>query len=94
MWSDHFESLGTPSVNDNFDNDSCAKVVNHVCDAFDSCMNNPSGDLCEPLVYEAVTSVCASLKAEISGVEIDYGTFVLPVHPYGNSCFSYIKIFL
>ena len=72
MWTDHFASLGTPSVNDNFDNDFCANVVNRVCEAFDSCMNDPSGDLCEPLVYEEVTSVCTSLKGEISGVEIDY----------------------
>ena len=35
-------------------------------------MNNSSGELCEPLRYEEVESVCASLKAGISGVEIDY----------------------
>ena len=35
-------------------------------------MNGPSSDLCEPLVYEEVESACASLKAGISGVEIDY----------------------
>ena len=35
-------------------------------------MNDPSGELREPLRYEEVESVCASLKAGISGVEIDY----------------------
>ena len=27
MWADHFESLGTPSVNDNFDNNFFAKIL-------------------------------------------------------------------
>ena len=35
-------------------------------------MNDLSGYLCEPFVYQEVESVCASLKAGISGVEIDY----------------------
>ena len=35
-------------------------------------MNDPSGELCERLRYKEVESVCASLKAGISGVEIDY----------------------
>ena len=35
-------------------------------------MNDPSRDLCEPFVYEEVESVCVSLKAGISSVEIDY----------------------
>ena len=72
LWVDHFDTLGTPPVNDNFDNNFLANVVNRVREAFDSCMNDPSGDLCESLVYEEVASVCAFLKAGISGVEIDY----------------------
>ena len=72
MWTDHFETLGTPSVNDNFDNNFCADIANRVREASDSCMNDPFGDLSEPLVYKEVESVCASLKAGISGVEIDY----------------------
>ena len=72
MWADHFKTLGTPSVNDNFDNNFCADIANRVREVFDSCMNDPSGVLCEPLRYEEVESVCASLKAGISGVEIDY----------------------
>ena len=64
--AEHFETL---SVNDNFDNNFCANVVNCVCEVFYSCMNDPSGDL---LVYQEVAYVCASLKAGISGVEIDY----------------------
>ena len=72
MWADHFETLGTPSVNDNFDNNFCADIANRVREVFDSCMNDPSCELCEPLRYEEVESVCAFLKAGISGVEIDY----------------------
>ena len=72
MWADHFETLGIPSVNDNFDNNFCAAIANRVREVFDSCMNDPSGELCKPLRYEEVESVCASLKAGISGVEIDY----------------------
>ena len=98
MWADHFETLGTPSVNDNFDNNFSANVVDRVREVFDSCMNDPSGDMCEPFVYEEVTSVCAlsvraSLKAGISGVEIDYEHVRFVAQPYGNSCFSYIRIF-
>ena len=71
MWADHFETLGTP-FNDNFDNNFCADIANRVREVFDSCMNNPSGELCEPFRYEEVESVCASLKAGIFGVEINY----------------------
>ena len=38
IWADHFETLGTPSVNDNFDSNFCAI---HVREAFHSCMNDP-----------------------------------------------------
>ena len=66
MWADHFVSLGTPSVDNNFDNNFCADVVNRV---HDSCIKS---NLRESLVYEEVASVCTSLKAGISGVEIYY----------------------
>ena len=72
MWTDHFETLGTTSVNDNFDNNFCANIVNRVREAFDFGMNDLFGDLCKPFAYEEVESVCASLKAGLSGVEIDY----------------------
>ena len=72
MWADHFETLGTPPVNDNFDNNFCADIANSVREVFDSCMNDLSGQLCDPLKYKEVESVCASLKPGISGVEIDY----------------------
>ena len=72
MWTDHFETVGTPSVNDNFENNFCADIADRVREVFDSCMNDPSGELCEPLRYEEVESVCASLKAGISGVATDY----------------------
>ena len=35
-------------------------------------MGEPSGVLCEPLVYEEVSSVCVILKTGICGVKIDY----------------------
>ena len=35
MWADHFETLGTPSVNDNFDNNFCADIANRVREAFE-----------------------------------------------------------
>ena len=55
-----------------FDNNFCANVINRVRKAFDSCMNDPSGALCELLVYEEAASVCSSLKTRMSGVDIDY----------------------
>ena len=72
MWADHFETLGTPSVNDNFATISVLILLIVFTEAFDSCTNDPSGDMCEPFVYEEVEFVCVSLKAGISGVEIDY----------------------
>ena len=78
MWADNFETLGTPSADDNFDNNFCANIANRVHEVFDSCMNDPSGELCEPLRYEEVESVCASLKAGISGVKIEHIHFASP----------------
>ena len=52
--------------------------------AFDSCMNDSSGDLFELLVYEEVASVSASLKAGISGVEIDYDHICFAGPPLWN----------
>ena len=59
-------------LNDNFDNNFCANIFNRNREAFESCMDDPSGDLCEPFVYEEVESACASVKSGISGVEVDY----------------------
>ena len=70
-----------------FDNNFCADVVNRVREAVDSCMNDSSGDLFEPLVYEEVASVSASLKAGISGVEIDYDHICFAAHLYGITLF-------
>ena len=57
-------------------------------------MNDLSDDLCEPLVCEKVAPVCASLKVGISGVQIDYEHNRSAGPPYGNSCFSYVRISL
>ena len=94
MWVDHFESLRTPSVNDNFDNDFCANVVNHVSEAFDFCMNDPSGDLLSRLCMKKLHLSVYLWKQEFLVSKLITSTFILLVHPYGNSCSSYIKISL
>ena len=65
MWADHFEALGTPSVNENFDSSFLTCVTAGVAEIFKSCAENPSADLCAPLEYEEVAS-------GTSGVLIEY----------------------
>ena len=68
MWADHFETLGTPSVNENFDSNFLTCVTAGVAETFKSCAEDPSGALCTPLEYEEVTRVCSRLKPGTSGV--------------------------
>ena len=93
MWADHFETLRTPSFNDNFDNNFCTDIANRVREVFDSCMNDPSSELCEPLRYEEVQFVCASLKTGISGVEIDYEHIRFAGQPLWKLLFQFYQDF-
>ena len=52
MWADHFEALGTPSKNSNFDNDFFSRVTRSVHETLVSYSNDPSSILCEPLKYK------------------------------------------
>ena len=73
MWADHFEELGTPSVNVNFDDSNILTYVTAgVAEIFKSCAQDPSGALCAPLEYDEVARVCSRLKPGTSGVLIDY----------------------
>ena len=72
MWADHFEALGIPSVNVNFDSNFLTCVTASVADTFKSCAEDPSGALCAPLEYDEVARVCSRLKPGTSGVLIDY----------------------
>ena len=72
MWADHFETLGTPSVNENFDSNFPTCVTAGVAEIFKSCAEDLSGALCAPLEYAEVTRVCSRLKPGTSGVLIDY----------------------
>ena len=72
MWADHFETLGTPSVNENFDSNFPTCVTAGIAEIFKSCAEDPSGARCAPLEYEEVTCVCSRLKPGTSGVLIDY----------------------
>ena len=49
MWADHFEALGAPSVNVNFDGNFLTCVTAGVAEIFKSCAEDPSGALCAPL---------------------------------------------
>ena len=72
MWADHFEALGTPSANLNFDNDFAVRVSARVKEILEHCLHNPMGILNEPLSYKEVANVCSKLKLGVSGVLLDY----------------------
>ena len=93
MWADHFEALGTPLVGMGFDDNFCARITNRVEEIFEICVEDPSGVLNEPPVYEEVARVCSRLKSKVSGVLIDYKhTFNLRVRHFGSTYFTYIKL--
>ena len=63
MWVDHFEALGTPTVNLNFDNEFTDLISTHVQTFFQNCTSDDStGVLSGPLTYEEVVSFCSNLK--------------------------------
>ena len=68
MWADHFEALGTPTVNLNVDNEFAYLISTHVQTIFQNC----TGALSGPLTYEEVATVCSNLKPGVSGVLLDY----------------------
>ena len=61
MWAGHFEELGTPSENTQFDSDFLTRMTANVQEIFTSCTDDPSGVLSEALQYE-VARVCSQLK--------------------------------
>ena len=72
MWADHFEELGTPSENTQFDSDFLTRVTTDVQEIFTSCTDDPSGVLSGPLQYEEVARICSQLKPGVCSVLIDY----------------------
>ena len=72
MWADHFEALGTPSISVRYDNDFLTRITTSVKDTFNSCTEDPSGVLNEPLQYYEVERVCSQLKQGVTGVSINY----------------------
>ena len=56
MWTGHFEELGTPSENIQFDSDFLSCLTANVQEIFTSCTDDPSGVLSEPLQYEEVVA--------------------------------------
>ena len=72
MWADHFEALGTPTVNLNFDNEFADLISTHVQTIFQNCTSDSTGAFSGPLTYEEVASVCSNLKPGVSGVLLDY----------------------
>ena len=57
MWAEHFEKLGTPSTNTNFDSAFLDRISASVQEFMTSCKNDPFGVLNEPLTYEEVANV-------------------------------------
>ena len=71
MWANHFEALGTPTVNLNFDNEFADLISTHVQNIFQNCTSDSTGALSGPLAHEEVASVCSDLKPGVSGVLLD-----------------------
>ena len=57
MWAKHFETLGTPSPNTNFDSAFLGRVSASVQEFVTYCRNDPFGDLNDPRTYEEVANV-------------------------------------
>ena len=93
MWADHFEFLGKPSSNANFESNFLGRVANTIQELFVSFTDDPSDTLSESLKYEDVEDVCSKLKMGISGLMSTMNTFVLQVHLYGNFYLSCTRIF-
>ena len=72
MWADHFEALGTPTVNLNFDNEFADLISTHVQTTFKNCTSDSTVALSGPLTYEEVATICSNLKPGVSGVLLDY----------------------
>ena len=72
MWAGHFEELGNPSENIQFDSDFLTRVTVNVQEIFTSCTDDPSGVLSGPLQYEDIARVCSQLKPGVCGVLISY----------------------
>ena len=72
MWVDHFDALGTPTVNLNFDNEFADLISTHVQTIFQNCTSDSIGALSGPLPHEEVDSVCSNLKPGVSGVLLHY----------------------
>ena len=72
MWADHFEFLGTTPDSSNFDNDFCHRVTTRVHDLLQTCTEDLSGTLCEPLEYEEVAHVSSRLKPGVTSISTDY----------------------
>ena len=72
MWAGHFEELGTPSENIQFDSDFLTHVTANAQEISTSCTDDPSGVLSGPLQYEEVARGCSQLKPGVCGVLIDY----------------------
>ena len=81
MWADHFEFLGTPFDSSNFDNDFCHRVTTRVHDVLQTCIEDLSGALCEPLEYEEVAHVSSRLKPGVSPLIMNIFATLVPPPP-------------
>ena len=93
MWADHFESLGTPSDSSNFDNDFYHRVTTRVHNILKTCIEDPSGALCEPLQYEEVAHVCSRLKPGVASISIDYEHIRYAGPPLWKALFCLYRVF-
>ena len=93
MWADHFEALGSPSEIETFDKDFFNKVSDSVRESLFSFLTDPSGVLSEPLEYKEIAHVCSTLKLDSLVLTLNMSISGLLDRPFGNFCFSYIKLF-
>ena len=86
MWAENFDGLGSPSEIEIFDKDYFIKVSESVPEPLFSFLADPSCVLSEPMPVplSSYGFLVLRLTISISGL-LD--------HPFGNFCFSYIKLF-
>ena len=78
MWAEHFEELGAPSTNTNFDSAFLDRVSASFQEFVMSCKNDPFGELNDPFTYEEVANVCSKQKPGVSG-DYEHVGFAGPV---------------
>ena len=94
MCADHFEELGTPDLQTDYDNNFAAPVSAHVANFCKTCLDHPVGVLNEPLSYFKRLQKFVQVENRASPVSPwIMSTFVLLGLPFGTFYMNYTANF-